>query len=182
MIGANLYLMLVLAVLADLPAMFLASYFPNKIGRRKSYIASYLGLAIFVLPIIFTPKTYSEVVTVRMVCGIMMKVFYVVSIDILIVWTLEIFPTAIRTQGLIMTELGSKIGSATASFIVQYFSSLNYIAPFLVMLIFLVLSIFLAFMLPETFKLPTREKFEDFFDDEIYDKTSPRFDDLSVNA
>jgi len=166
-IGGSAYVVLALAAAADFPALLLASYFPDKYGRKKSFFASYFLVVLCVLPIVFTPEEYGQVVLVRVASAVAVKVFFSCAADILILWTLEIFPTAVRTQGLVITQMGTRIGSGTAPFIVQFLRSLNYVAPFLAIIVLSVCGMLLSFFLPETLGKPTREDFEDFFSDNL---------------
>ena len=162
-IGGSKYLILILAVLADFPGLVIASYFPNKIGRKRFFMISFLVVGICVLPIVFTPKDYDKVVLVRIVSSVAVKIFFSCGMDCLVLWTLEVFPTEVRTQGLVLTSMGSKLGSATAPFVVELFRKVNYVAPFLMIVVLCVFEILLSFLLPETLGLPSREMFEDFF-------------------
>ena len=166
-IGGSPYLVLALAALADFPALVLASYFPDKYGRKKSFVASYFLLVVCVLPILFTPEQYGHVVLVRISSAVAVKVFFSCAADILILWTLEIFPTAVRTQGVVITQMGFRIGAGTASFIVEFLRGLNYVAPFLAIVFLAVCGVLLSLFLPETLGKPTREDFEDFFSDNL---------------
>ena len=162
-IGGSKYLILILAALADFPGLVIASYFPNKIGRKRFFMISFAIVGLCVLPIVFTPKDYNYVVTVRIVSSVSVKIFFSCALDCLILWTLEVFPTEVRTQGLVLTSMGAKLGSATAPFVVELFRKVNYVAPFLMIIALCVIEIVLSFLLPETLGLPSRERFEDFF-------------------
>uniref|UniRef100_A0A7M5VAH8 Major facilitator superfamily (MFS) profile domain-containing protein n=1 Tax=Clytia hemisphaerica TaxID=252671 RepID=A0A7M5VAH8_9CNID len=162
-IGGSTYLVIALAATADIPAMFLASYFPDKYGRKKSFIASLIIIGLCVAPIVFTPQNYAKVVLVRTAAAIAVKIFFSFSADVMMLWTLEIFPTAIRTQGFVMTTMGMSIGSATAPFVVEYVRTWAYVAPFIVIVALCFIGIVLSLLLPETLGVPAREKFEDFF-------------------
>jgi len=172
-IGGNAYLIMILAGCADFPALFIASYFPNKYGRKKSFIGIYILVALCAFPIIFTPEHYEHVVTVRIASAIALKVFFSCGTSILVLWTLEIFPTAVRTQGYLVSNVGSLIGSATAPFVVEFLRGVNYLAPFLVIVALAVLRIILSLVLPETFGKPTRENFSDFFSDNLIVERGP---------
>ena len=164
-IGGSMYIVIIFAALADFPALVIASYFPNKIGRKKFFMVSFLIVALCTLPIVFIPKNYEHVVTVRIISSVSIKIFFSCGMDTLILWTLEVFPTAVRTQGLVLTSMGSKLGSATAPFIVEFFRQVSYVAPFLMIIGLSVCEILLSLLLPETLGLPSGENFEDFFVD-----------------
>ena len=166
-IGGSAYLIMVLAACADFPALFIASYFPDKYGRKKSFIAVYILVALCVLPIIFTPEHYEHVVMVRIVSAATLKVVFSCGTNILVLWTLEIFPTAVRTQGYLVSNMGSLIGSATAPFVVDFRRGMNYLAPFLAIAVLAVVRALLSLILPETLGKPTRENFEDFFSESL---------------
>lgn len=162
-IGGSMYVVIILAALADFPALLIASYFPNKIGRKRFFMVSVVIIALCTLPIVFTPKDYGNVVTVRIASSVAVKVFFSCSADTLIIWTLEVFPTAVRTQGLVLTSMGAKLGSATAPFVVEFLRGVTYVAPFLMIVGLSGLQILLSVLLPETLGKPSRENFVDFF-------------------
>lgn len=70
-----------------------------------------------------------------------------------------------RTQGLAFNIVTSRLGAAISPFI-NNLDLIHPSLPFLVITIVTSLALFLCVFLPETLGKPTRERFEDIFDDD----------------
>ena len=100
-----------------------------------------------------------------LVIALVGKIFASSGFSLLYLWTFELFPTVVRSQGIVVCQIAGRFGSAAAPFLATNLSLVNKALPFIVMGIFGLVSFFLSFRLIETTNMRTREHFEDLFHD-----------------
>ena len=93
------------------------------------------------------------------------KIFASSCFGLLYLWAFELFPTVVRSQGIVVCQIAGRVGSAAAPFLATNLSLVNKTLPFIVMGMFGLVSFFLRFRLIETNNMQTREHFEDLFHD-----------------
>ena len=162
--AGNMYQVFAFSVLCELPGSFATLYFCNKLGRKKCIIGALTLTAIMTCAIACVPRTYAEEhPTLNIVFALCAKLFVNTAYCGLYVWSFEINPTVIRSQGLLLFNVLENVGGIIAPFLVSVLQNLSYILPFVVMSAVTGATCLFALILPETNGQPTREQYEDFF-------------------
>eukprot|EP00111_Clytia_hemisphaerica_P008652 TCONS_00025298-protein len=160
-LGGNMYLNFVWSTLIELPGALISYFLLNFIGRKKTCIIIYLLTGLFCLVVTCIPE--SEKVA-RLVFGLLGKLMASAGFMSIYMWSSEIYPTCLRTQGMGINIVTSRAGAATSPFI-KLLNRIHPAAPFGLMTTTCFISMLLAFVLPETFRKPTRETLDDIYQD-----------------
>ena len=174
--GDSIYTNFMLSCIMGLLAPLSYLYCANKFGRKKSFLAftffSLLSVSTIAV-LYFLIENSKELETITLVIALVAKIFASSGFSLLYLWTFELFPTVIRSQGIVVCQIAARVGSAAAPFLTSNLSLVNKSLPFIVMGTFGLVSFFLSFRLIETNNMGTREHFEDLFHD------SPKASSLS---
>ena len=156
-IGGSLYAnYLILNVTSGLPVLFTLAYFCDRLGRKKTILASLILTGASCILVAFLPDGRAKVAV-----AITGKFFVTNSFFGVYIWSAEIFPTAIRSEGMGFLQVTARIGSALAPIIVKVFIKFNKIVPFVLVGVLSYIAFGLSLYLPETkFKV---EKLSDEF-------------------
>ena len=165
-LGGNMYLNFALSFLVELPSPVLYVYFCDKIGRKRSFllfatVVSVMACAVSAL--YFVSVSMRGLNTARLVMAMIGKLCASLSFSTLYLWTFELFPTVVRSQGLILCQIAGRFGAVATPFIATNLAATSKALPFILMSILGFLSVLFGFVLPETNKKASRENFEDFF-------------------
>ena len=162
-LGGDRYQDFAFSALAELPGNLLSLYTSNRFGRKKTILGSLMFAGIFTGAIALIPTSSS----IRHMLNVSLAVMGKFSINVaylsIYIWTFELFPTVIRSQGLSVCALFERVGGLGAPFLVSMLQNVNYIFPFIFMFIISAASCTFGLTLPETNKMPTRENYEDIF-------------------
>ena len=161
-LGGDMYQTFALAILADVPSWFISPYLSNRIGRKKTILGclSLTGVLVGCMALVSKLSTnyYISIgltLTAKSIGAIPFLVIYT--------WTFELFPTALRSQGMSVCIIFERVGIFLVPFITKILQSVSHRLPFIVMCVFALVSSMIGLTLPETNNKPTREKYEDFF-------------------
>ena len=118
-IGSNIYMTFILLSLVEVPGDMLATYAMQKIGRKKVLFITLClgGLSCAATAVI--PNSYSACVTALAIFG---KSQIAAAFSLCYVYSVEIFPTVLRSSGLGMCNMCSRIGSILAPQLLQLVS------------------------------------------------------------
>uniref|UniRef100_A0A7M5WT68 Major facilitator superfamily (MFS) profile domain-containing protein n=1 Tax=Clytia hemisphaerica TaxID=252671 RepID=A0A7M5WT68_9CNID len=168
-LGGSLYLNYVLVSLIELPAHVFAIDFSNRFGRRKTTSISMILAGILTLVVAFIPKSHNEF---RVMFGMLGKMLITVSFDVIYTWSVEIYPTNIRSEAMGFLQITSRIGAASAPWIAKAVKVIHNTLPFLIMGVLGLLAGIACSILPETKGQETQETENDvteevFFMDEF---------------
>ena len=198
--GGSIYLNFALSFVVELLTPVTYLYCSNKFGRKRSYmgfslVATLSAISISVLYFVSRSNRVLEIL--RLVLGLIGKSAISNGFAVVHLWTFELFPTVVRSQGLTICQLAGRIGSAVAPFIATNLSAFSKSLPFIVFGVFTLVSLLLSCILPETNNMKTRESFEDFFksipeqtsslltdqvsDEESNDGTSDRLNNITFS-
>ena len=86
----------------------------------------------------------------RLVIGMTGKLCLTSSLRIVVTWSVEIFPTIIRAEGIGLLQIASRIGAACSPYVSTSLGVFSKSAPFLVMGGLAVFGALLVLLLPET--------------------------------
>ena len=132
-LGGSMYFNLIFISLAAFPANFFCAYFCSRFGRKKSVLVSLFICSILMLGIAATPKYWSHGVVTRILLAMIGKFFLIVAFNGFYIWSFELFPTVIKTQGMTVNIITSRTGAAIAPFIVSVLQEMYPPLPFIVM-------------------------------------------------
>ena len=131
-LGGSMYLNFFLLSLAEIPSAMCASYMPNRWGRRKTTILSLFLAGAFCIAVPFIPLT-EHGKPIRIAVGILGKFFLTLSYDVISIWSVELFPTNVRSKGLSWVYMAANIGSTASPWIAQGLKVFSEHLPFSVM-------------------------------------------------
>lgn len=155
-LGGSLYRNYVLLSAVEFPANLSTIYLCEKIGRKKTTAGTMVLGSIACVTVAFIPSTGTARI-IRVLLGILGKCFITISFSAIYTWSLEIYPTDIRAQGMGFLQIASRIGAASSPWIAKGLKSLHTAAPFLVMSIVTFVSAILLLLLPETKGVPAKD-------------------------
>lgn len=162
-LGGDIYTNFVMVAFADVPGNILAIYICNRFGRKKSTLLSFLIGGLLLGCIAPIPKSYSHGHIIRIVLALIGKCCIDISFSGFYIWTLELYPTVVRTQGMTICQISCRVGSASAPFIVNVLRNVWPPLPFIIMCGASILAALMGLILPETSGKATREKYEDIY-------------------
>ncbi|XP_057313741.1 solute carrier family 22 member 15-like [Hydractinia symbiolongicarpus] len=164
-LGGDMYSNFILSFLVELPGVFLVWLLMQKIGRKKTCILMCSGTALACFGVACVPKV-EKLKALRVALGLIGK-FMISNVFVVVyMWSSEIYPTVLRTQGMGINIVTSRIGAATSPFI-KILDQFHVAAPFALMVVCAVTATLLALTLPETLGKPTRETLDDMISDGI---------------
>jgi len=166
-LGGDIYFNFALSSLVCLPTPITFNLCCQKFGRKKSYIGFtiLICLTLIMLSVLSAlPESIKHIDLMKIVIAMMGKAFVSNSFGILYIWSFELYPTVVRSQGQTLGQVAGRIGAVAAPFIATSLSSIYRPLPFVLMATIAVVALFLSLTLPETGKKKTRENFDDFFD------------------
>ena len=176
-IGGDIYWNFFYLTLAEIPPAATQKYCGNKFGRKKSFIG-FLILLTFCLGLdaglYFVPNYGKKVELTIIAIAVLGKTCAANLIPIIYLWTFELYPTVVRSQGMSLAQIACRVGSAGAPFLATNLGLVKNSLPFIIMTAFGTSSVLLALSLPETNKKNTRENFDDFFQkpEKLYTKNT----------
>ena len=129
-LGCSVYLNFVFLSLAEAPSSVLSAYLPNRFGRKKITIISLILAGIFCVSVGSIPLDRK---IIRVVFGVLGKLFATVSFNTIVVWSFELFPTNIRSKGISWGFMSANVGSTAAPWIAQGLKVYSDHLPYLIM-------------------------------------------------
>ena len=163
-LGGDMYQAFAFSTLAEIPSKFAAYFICNRFGRKKATLISLVFTGAFAAATTLIPNMSSFKYILNMTLMMFAKFFVdIVSMGVSL-WTFELLPTVLRSQGMGISTLSERVGSFAAPFLTSVLHQVNSTLPYIILLVTTVLAGGVGLILPETNKLPTRERYEDFFD------------------
>merc|ERR1712080_230588 len=99
---------------------FVSLYLCNRWGRKKSILGTTSACALFILFIALIPLLFAKHRSILNIffalCG---KFFISASYSAMYIWSFEIYPTVIRSQGLSFCAVLENTGGMVAPFLVE---------------------------------------------------------------
>ena len=131
-LGGSIYLNSFLLCFMGIPGNAAAMYLCNRIGRKKTVIIPMFVASIFCMAVAFIHKE-EEGKVIRVVCGMIGKLFIEISLSGIYVWSVELYPTTIRANAMGYLQVTGRIGAASAPWVATGLLSVYSAAPYLVM-------------------------------------------------
>ena len=147
--SGSVYLNFIYTSLVELPAVFAAYYALDKFGRKKSMIFCSTFGAVGCCVITAIPK-YGSWHTVRLISGVIARFFVCILYAGIIPWSIELYPTIIRSQGIGYAYAMGRIGCIASPWVINSMKMLHHIAPWACLAFFLAMMALSITHLPET--------------------------------
>ena len=145
-IGGSLYVnFFILHLTSGLPVLITLVYFCDRLGRKKTILASLILTATSCLLLPFLPEGNAKVAV-----AIIGKFFVTNSFFGVYIWSAEILPTAMRSEGMGFLHGTACIGATVAPIIVKVAIKPIRIVPFVLLGVLGCIAFGLSFYLPET--------------------------------
>ena len=145
-IGGSLYVnFFILHLTSGLPVLITLVYFCDRLGRKKTILASLILTATSCLLLPFLPEGNAKVTV-----AIIGKFFVTNSFFGVYIWSAEILPTAMRSEGMSFLQGTARIGATVAPIIVKVAIKPIRIVPFVLLGVLGCIAFGLSFYLPET--------------------------------
>eukprot|EP00794_Sanderia_malayensis_P006992 gene6992-7777_t len=180
-LSGNMYRDFALTSLVEIPSTLLGVPFLERLGRRRTTVWSMILSGLSCCFVAFLPeksaiprKASMEQMSLfcllvypilRVTGGMFGKFFISLAFNSLYVWSVELHPTTIRTQGMSFASLLARVGSSTAPFITDVLKEFHPALPFLVMGTMALTSGFASFLLPETRGQSTMNSVNEYMED-----------------
>lgn len=145
----SIYRDFALLSIAQIPGAIIAIYMNIKFGRKKTNLISLFIAGLTCLLIIFIP-TDTDAKVGRIILGILGKIAVNVSYQSLYLWSVEILPLSIRSQGMGFTQVSARLGATLSPWVVKELKSFGSYIPFIVLAVPTFVGCALGFFLPET--------------------------------
>ena len=171
-LGGSLYLNFVLVSLVEFPAVLIAIVCLNRFGRKKTTIISLFlsGILCLCVPTIPLSAQQGGINYGRICLGMMGKMFITISFDGVFLWSAELYPTSVRSQGFGFLRITSRIGAAAAPWIAKAVKVFDPSLPFIIMGSLGLVSSVACFVLPETLGVELKATVEDSEKMELKDR------------
>uniref|UniRef100_A0A3P8SZ90 Solute carrier family 22 member 6 n=1 Tax=Amphiprion percula TaxID=161767 RepID=A0A3P8SZ90_AMPPE len=154
--GLNMYLTHFIYAAIEVPAKLLVYYVINFFGRRKCQAGMLMGTATCVVINIFMPKGHS----VRAVFAVLGKGFSEAAFTTIFLYTTELYPTVIRSNGLGYTNFMCRLGVSMAPLILML-EDVWTLLPQIIVCSMAFVSGLVALLLPETLNVSLPETIDD---------------------
>ncbi|XP_066934893.1 solute carrier family 22 member 15-like [Clytia hemisphaerica] len=162
-LGGNLYTNFILSSLADFPCYAITAVSSIYFGRKKVMCSSFLITSAFLISISLTPESYVTARVAMAVCG---RIFAGLVFTTQYLWTFEIYPTVVRSKGMNVTQMFSRVGSAAAPFLSSVLQDVDPRLPYFIMTGVAVAGSIISMFLPEMLGKPTRKDYTEMYDGE----------------
>lgn len=156
-LGGSIYFNFAFSSMAMMPSIMLVIPATLYIGRRKCICLAFLLSALLTCGIGFVPENYHDP---RIALAFVIKVILNIAFSVLYIWSFEIFPTVLRSQGMNVCQISTRVGGAMSPFVVDLLKNITLVLPFLVMAGAGIGAAMLGLLLPETLNKPIRQTYE----------------------
>ena len=164
-LGGSLYVNYVLVSVVELPAALVAIDFCERFGRRLTTSVSLLSAGILTLVVSFVSANEA-----RVALGIIGKLMITISFDCLYTWSVELYPTNIRSEAMGFLQITSRVGAASAPWIAKAVRAVHSTMPFIIMGVLGLLAGVACLFLPETKGHETQETENDITEEVFFMK------------
>ncbi|XP_065651406.1 solute carrier family 22 member 4 isoform X2 [Hydra vulgaris] len=156
----NMYRDFILISIVDIPSNFIVCWLCNRFGRKKTTIITAVIGGALVIVLAFIPCR-ADYYFVRVSVAMVAKFFVNLSYGGIYIWSTELYPTSIRSQGIGVCTWAGVLGAASAPWVSQFLGYIHLALPFCVMGSILFISGVCCCILPETNGISTVEVVEE---------------------
>jgi len=153
----------ILGSLVEFPAAVIGIFAAMYIGRKRSTQVPMLLGGLFCIAVagIHEMETNTNLRNTRVAFGLFGKFFLTLGYDVIFTWSIELYPTQIRTEAMGCVSIMSRVGGMLAPWIAKWLRKFHWRIPFMVMGILAVVAALMLEWLPETRFLKTAEVLEE---------------------
>ena len=148
-LGGSIYRDVVLLTIADIPALFVTMYLCTRFGRKLRTLIPLLIGGITSIVLAFIPFENNFKIF-RMIFGYIGKFFLCLGFNGVSTWSVEIYPTHIRSEGIEFTTVAARIGSALSPWVAKGLKPIGNWFPFVVLGVPSTIAFVIGLWLPET--------------------------------
>ena len=148
-LGRSMYRNYLLVCLIEFPAHIIAIDICERFGRKKCVVSTLLAGGIICVMLASIPSEGCANI-VRYFLGMFGKLSITICFDCICVWSIESYPTAIRSSGIGFMLVASGVGAATAPWLAGILKTVHESVPFILMSVLSFLAVGLLYYLPET--------------------------------
>ena len=145
----SLYVNFVCLSLVEIPGILIPYYTLDRLGRKKSTLFSSLICVVAFGALALLPENDSTEIA-RLISAMVTRLFSLVAYCSMVTWTIESYPTFVRSQGIGFAFAMAKIGLLSTPWVLQSSKTLHPAAPKLLFLVLLLIQCGLFVLLPET--------------------------------
>jgi len=159
-LGGDMYRDFILTSLVEIPANILVVVLGNKYGRRYTTISTMMLSGVSCGSVAFIPgdTDVPGYQWSRVALGMMGKLCITVSFNEIYLWSVELNPTVVRSQGMGVFQITSRLGAASAPWVAQWLTHFHGPLPFLLMGGLAISAAVVSFALSETKDVETAEE------------------------
>lgn len=132
-----------------IPGVMIGMFISSKFGRKPAILLPLFIAGCSSLAVAFIPQR-GQWKTVRTVLGIIGKCFATSALEGLYVWSVELFPTNVRSKGTGFTQACARVGCSIAPFAAKGLKPISRSLPFIALAIPALVSSVCGLYLPET--------------------------------
>ena len=145
----SIYRDFVLIILVEIPANVLTAFLCQRIGRKKTvWINAFVG-SLCCIAVAFVPQE-GNIQILRLLLGVFGKFSITMALNTYYLWTMELYSTHLRANGLGLGNIACRMGGALAPWISKGLMYYSEMAPYVVMGSLGIVTGFVAVSLPET--------------------------------
>lgn len=159
-ISGHLYRDYIIVTLFEIPSSLMIMDFTERFGRKRTVMTSLLIGSVMCVGIGFTPK-HGPLKIVRIVLAVIGKVSINAYCNSFQTWSVELYPTNIRGEGMGFVQVMSRLGAAAAPWVNKEFSKFHAGASYIFIGIASFITYFLLCFLPEMKGMPTTDAMEE---------------------
>ena len=148
-LGGSMYRDFFILTLSDFPGCFISIYTCNRFGRKKSALVPLLLGGITYIVMSLTPNQ-NNLKILRIILGNIGKFLFALCFNGMFAWSVEIYPTNIRSEGMGFMMVSTCIGSAAAPWIIKGLNPFGHWCPLVVMGAPALIACICGLSLPET--------------------------------
>lgn len=149
-LGGDLYVNYVLGSLSEFPAIFIGMWSCNYFGRKPTINFTMFVASLCCIAVNFIPKEHATWVLVRVAVGTFGKFCITLSYNCIFVWSMELYPTQLRGEGVGFCGVMGQIGGAVSPWVAKGLGKIDEIIPFIIMGVAGIATSALMMKLPET--------------------------------
>lgn len=159
-ISGHLYRDYLIVTLIEIPVSLMIMDFTERFGRKRTVMTSLLIGSLMCIGIGFTPK-HGRVKIARIILAMIGKVSISAYCNSFQTWSVELYPTNIRGEGMGFVQLMSRLGAAAAPWVNKEFNRFHDGASYIFIGIASFVTYFLLCFLPEMKGVPTSDAMEE---------------------
>eukprot|EP00111_Clytia_hemisphaerica_P000334 TCONS_00000879-protein len=168
-LGGSMYLNFVYVSLAEIPSAICAADFSNRFGRKRTTVVALILAGVFCISVPYIPLTEAGKPS-RLAVGLLGKFFLTLSFDIITIWSVELFPTDLRSKGLSFVYMCGNVGSTASPWIAKGLKVFSDEVPFIVMGVSALVGGAVGLLLEETNGRDAKDTLNEFLADGVDNK------------